>query len=364
MPSIQVRPVASSRAGAPDTYRIRLRLGRGAKDTYRYSKGTEAEARTAAAAWLAEATQRGPAPASPATTLGAWLDQLLTLATHLEPRTRHNYDGLRRLHFDTIETPPPALSHTRRRHRFPAHRCWMTTAARSPCGTVSGSPNGRSARRPGCASFPPTRGPRCAPCAPASRTSWRPAGTQLRAVQHAASGRVGMLLRLALATGARRGELLALTWHHVDVATGDASGRVTIAGSLERDRTTGALRVKVPKTRSARRTLALPPAMISEIRSARIAAAEIALAAGRRVSELPVLPDEAGTGWWAPDAATMAAHRALREAGLPGITACAAPRPRHRAAPGAAQPARGAGPARPRQHQHHTRGLRPRHAGR
>ena len=141
-----------------------------------------------------------------------------------------------------------------------------------------------------------------------------PSGAQLRAVQHAATGRVGMLLRLALATGARRGELLALTWHHVDVT----EGRVTIAGSLERDRNTGALRVKVPKTRTARRTLALPPATIAELRGARIAAGEIALAAGRRVSELPVLPDEAGTGWWAPDAATMAAHRALREAGLPG----------------------------------------------
>ena len=115
MSSIQVRPVA------PDTFRIRLRLGRGAKDTYRYSKGTEAEARSAAAAWLAEATQRGPAPASPATTLGAWLDQLLTLATHLEPRTRHNYDGLRRLHFGAIERRKLHSSDTRRRHRFPAH---------------------------------------------------------------------------------------------------------------------------------------------------------------------------------------------------------------------------------------------------
>ena len=261
MPSIQVRPVASSRAGAPDTYRIRLRLGRGAKDTYRYSKGTEAEARAAAAAWLAEATQRGPAPASPATTLGAWLDQLLTLATHLEPRTRHNYDGLRRLHFDTIErrrlhslTPADGIDFQRTlldddcgpvtvRHCFRLAKWALGEAARLRIIPANPWAEVRAVR---------AREPNIV----------APSGTQLRAVQHAASGRVGMLLRLALATGARRGELLALTWHHVDVATGDASGRVTIAGSLERDRNTGALRVKVPKTRSARRTLALPPAMI------------------------------------------------------------------------------------------------------
>ena len=307
MASIQVRQTA------PDTYRLRLRLGGMAKDAYRFHHGTRAEADTAAAAWLHEATQRGPAPASPATTLGAWLDQLLTLATHLEPRTRHNYGALRRLHFGAIErrrlhslTPADGIDFQR---ALLDDGCGPVTVRQ--CYRLAKWALGEAARM------------RILPANPFAEVRAvrarepdikAPAGAQLRAVQHAATGRVGLLLRLALATGARRGELLALTWSAIDLT----AGRLTIAGSLERDRTDGSLRVKLPKTRTGRRSLALPADMVAELRAVRIAAAETALAAGRRVAELPVLPDEAGLSWWTPDAATMAAHRALREAALPG----------------------------------------------
>src|SRR6185437_7601587 len=57
----------------------------------------------------------------------------------------------------------------------------------------------------------------------------------------------------ALATGARRSELLALRWCDVDLKR----GTLNIVHSLEQ--TKAGLRLKSPKTESGKRTIMLPP---------------------------------------------------------------------------------------------------------
>jgi len=66
---------------------------------------------------------------------------------------------------------------------------------------------------------------------------------------------------LALATGARRGELCALKWKDFD----PDSGLLRIERSLET--TKAGLRVKSPKTRHGRRTISIPASVADELRA-------------------------------------------------------------------------------------------------
>src|SRR5262249_25565629 len=66
---------------------------------------------------------------------------------------------------------------------------------------------------------------------------------------------------LALGTGMRRGELLALRWQDVDL---DGSA-LRVERSLEQTRK--GLRFKSPKSAHGRRTISLAPAVVSELRA-------------------------------------------------------------------------------------------------
>jgi integrase len=68
---------------------------------------------------------------------------------------------------------------------------------------------------------------------------------------------------LALSSGARRGELLALNWANVDL---DA-GTIKIERSLEQ--TKAGLRYKAPKTKNGRRVVSLPPIAVDALRAHR-----------------------------------------------------------------------------------------------
>jgi integrase len=70
-----------------------------------------------------------------------------------------------------------------------------------------------------------------------------------------------LLASLALATGARRNEMLALRWRDVDL---DAA-RLTIEQALEQTAAYG-IRIKPPKTRHGRRTISLPAHVVAELR--------------------------------------------------------------------------------------------------
>ena len=81
---------------------------------------------------------------------------------------------------------------------------------------------------------------------------------------------------MALATGARRGEILALRWRNVDLER----GRVSILESLEQTKS-GGLRFKAPKSEKAR-AISLPAFMIDRLRLLRRLQAEELLALGVR----------------------------------------------------------------------------------
>ena len=80
---------------------------------------------------------------------------------------------------------------------------------------------------------------------------------------------------IALATGARRGEILALKWRSVDWAT----STLRISESLEQ--TNAGLRTKLPKSGKAR-TITLPAFLIDRLREKKIQQAETLLAVGVR----------------------------------------------------------------------------------
>jgi integrase len=71
-----------------------------------------------------------------------------------------------------------------------------------------------------------------------------------------------LLASLALATGARRNELLALRWRDVDL---DA-GRLRIELALEQTTAHG-IRFKAPKTRNGKRTISLPAHAVADLRA-------------------------------------------------------------------------------------------------
>lgn len=79
------------------------------------------------------------------------------------------------------------------------------------------------------------------------------------------------LVVLALATGCRQGELLALTWEDVDLAKGTLTVRRSLAQTEE-----GFL-VKEPKTAASRRTIALPAHAVSVMTEHKAAALKAGL---------------------------------------------------------------------------------------
>jgi len=82
-----------------------------------------------------------------------------------------------------------------------------------------------------------------------------------RTLRHWRAAPCRPIVALALASGARRGELLALRLKDLNV---DA-GTLRVDRSLEQ--TKGRLRFKSPKTKRGRRTISLPPAIVAGLRA-------------------------------------------------------------------------------------------------
>jgi len=99
---------------------------------------------------------------------------------------------------------------------------------------------------------------------------------KIRAVRDALRGsRLYHIVNLALATGMRRGELLALRWSDV----GLTKGMVKVERSLEETRA-GGLRFKAPKSRAGRRSISIPPNIVDEVRAHRKEQLELRLQLG------------------------------------------------------------------------------------
>lgn len=82
---------------------------------------------------------------------------------------------------------------------------------------------------------------------------------------------------IAAATGARRGEILALRWADVDL---DA-GAIRIERSVEETQSKD-VRIKGTKNKSSKRTIGVDPGLVGLLRGHKARQAEAALARGRR----------------------------------------------------------------------------------
>jgi integrase len=129
-------------------------------------------------------------------------------------------------------------------------------------------------------------------------------------------GPLYMLASLALGTGARRGELLALRWKGVDLE----GRRLTIEQALEQTAEHG-IRTKGPKTKHGRRTISLPAHIVTELRAHWAVQQEqrMACGLGRSADDSTVLAGLDGKPL-SPDTVSKQWERAMDVLGRPEIT--------------------------------------------
>jgi integrase len=135
---------------------------------------------------------------------------------------------------------------------------------------------------------------------------------EIKAVLQKLRGRsMYMIATLALATGLRRGELLALRWQDLNLD----GGKLRVERSLEQ--TKAGLRFKSPKTKHGRRTITIPPSIVAELRAHWKEQQErrLTLGAGKAPADALVSPT------WdfavrSPNALTKEWSVAMAEAGL------------------------------------------------
>jgi integrase len=125
-----------------------------------------------------------------------------------------------------------------------------------------------------------------------------------------------LLASLALATGMRRNEMLALRWCDVNL---DAA-RLTIEQALEQTAAYG-IRVKGPKTRHGRRTISLPPHAVAELRQHWVNQQQQRLAAGlgKAPDDAPVFATIAG-GYMTQATVTHQWSNQMTAIGMGGVT--------------------------------------------
>ena len=95
-----------------------------------------------------------------------------------------------------------------------------------------------------------------------------------RLLDAARGHRLEAMLTLALATGMRRGELLALRWQDIDLT----NKRLLVQRSVSR--LPGGYRVSEPKTASSKRSITLPPFVIEALGQHRVRQLETKLKVG------------------------------------------------------------------------------------
>jgi integrase len=122
------------------------------------------------------------------------------------------------------------------------------------------------------------------------------------------------IVALALGTGMRRGEIVALAWGAVDLE----AGFVRVERSLEQ--TAAGLRFKPPKSRHGRRTVSLPANVVEIMRDHRRQQLEqrLVLGLGRPGADDLVFTHTEG-GAYPPDSLSRAFSRLMEARKLPGI---------------------------------------------
>lgn len=120
---------------------------------------------------------------------------------------------------------------------------------------------------------------------------------------------------LGLATGMRRGEIVALRWRDVDFD----GGKIRVERSLEQ--TAAGLVFKEPKTKAGRRTVSIPPSIVAELREHWREQQErrLVLGIGRAAPDDLVVPRGDGTPW-PPDRLSTTWPQTLARLKLPKVT--------------------------------------------
>jgi len=120
---------------------------------------------------------------------------------------------------------------------------------------------------------------------------------------------------MGLATGMRRGEVVALRWSDIDLD----GGKVRVERSLEE--TKAGLAFKEPKTKAGRRTIGIPPSVVAELRAHWRQQREERLARGLGKSDAADLafPRPDGTAW-PPDRLSSTWAKTVQTKDLPKVT--------------------------------------------
>ena len=116
---------------------------------------------------------------------------------------------------------------------------------------------------------------------------------------------------LAAFTGARRGEVLAIAWEHVDLDR----GRVRIDRRLER--LEGEFRFKDPKTKRSRRDVALPAIAVERLRRWKVDQGGRRLALGPAWHDAGLVCERGDGSPIDPDSFSKALKRLARNVGIP-----------------------------------------------
>jgi integrase len=216
-----------------------------------------------------KAARAAAAPAPVGATLGAFLTGWLTDSRHTrKPQTWRKYDSIIRTHvLPTLGDVP--LSAVTAQHLLDLYdgvaAAGLGKTSVRHVHVILGTGLQAAVRR-GLIPANPSRTIDAPKAADANRPtlSRGDVGRLLAAVR---GDRLAPLYVLAVTTGARQGELLALRWSDVALDPGrDSTGRVTIAGSLARGLDGRHVRA-TPKTKAARRTIELPRIAVDALRA-------------------------------------------------------------------------------------------------
>ena len=115
---------------------------------------------------------------------------------------------------------------------------------------------------------------------------------------------------LAVATGARRSEVLGVAWSDVDIE----AGKLRVTRGLQR--VGGELVFTAPKTDRARRQLSLPPFAVEQLRQHRAAQTARRLRLGAGWVDLNLVCDRGDGGPLHPDSFSRAFKRLAKAAGI------------------------------------------------
>ena len=134
----------------------------------------------------------------------------------------------------------------------------------------------------------------------------------MKLLEVAKGSRIEALLLVALTTGMRKGELLALRWGDLDLEKGVLYVQRTVSripgrGYMESE----------PKTKSSRRRIMLPVVAIEALKGHCVNQEKVRMKAGEKWNERGIVFTNKYGGFLRPDTVLDTLHQLLKDAGLP-----------------------------------------------